>query len=509
MQTHRAAALLLATLIPLRSQTTAAVDGTVTDTLTGTPIAGATVELTPAAVTDPAVATQTDAAGAFRFPAILPGDYTAAFEKHGYASLLSDFPVTQPVHVAGTDVHLQADLAALTTLRGRVLDNSGHPVPEIIVEMSTAQGQPRTAVTDSEGRYVIEHLRPGAWLLSAAPSSLPPPEDGMIWTHTWFPDITDRAHATPIRIRGGELAGFDIRLRPVQPHKVTGTVLDERGDPVPGVPVSLREPGWTRGLRPGIQSGAEGQFEFRNVPPGNWLVVAETKDQSNRKAITPAPIATRDLDNLRVRLAPPFTVTGWIEGGHAGHDPARVLLIPADRPFDKNEPTAKEEDGGRFQIAGIYPGRYRIVPLADRPSSYLASVQLGEREIFGKEIDLAPGSPPIHILYKSDGGRVRGTVEKGEGAIVALLPLDESQSVLWEFPTILQCGANGAFAAENLRPGDYTALAIGRLDFALYRFFLNDSDWWPHLAAQGTPVHVEQTATATIDLKLFRWPDRN
>jgi hypothetical protein len=223
----------------------------------------------------------------------------------------------------------------------------------------------------------------------------------------------------------------------------------------------------------------------------------------------PAPITTRNLENLHLRLASPFTVTGWIEGGHAGHDPAKVLLIPADRPFDKNEPTAKEEEGGRFQIDGISPGRYRILPPAERPGSYLASIQLGEQEIFGKEIDLAPGSPPIHILYKSDGGRVHGTVEKGEGAIVAILPLDESQSFLWEFPTILQCGANGGFAAENLRPGDYTALAIDRRDAALYRFFLNDGDRWANLAAQGTPVHVEQAATISVDPKLIRWPDRN
>src|SRR4029079_13429483 len=135
------------------------------------------------------------------------------------ASLLSDFPVTQAVHVAGTAVHLQADLAALATLRGRVPDNTAHPVPEIIVEMSTPQRQTRTTATDSDGRFVFEYLRPGVWLLSAVPLHLPPPEDGMIWTNTWFPDITDRTNAAPIRVRGGELAGFDIRLRPVQPHK--------------------------------------------------------------------------------------------------------------------------------------------------------------------------------------------------------------------------------------------------------------------------------------------------
>jgi hypothetical protein len=146
------------------------------------------------------------------------------------------------------------------------------------------------------------------------------------------------------------------------------------------------------------------------------------------------------------------------------------------------------------------------VPLSERANSYLASVQ-GEQEVLGKEVDLVPGSPPIHIRYKSDGGRVRGTVEKGDGALVALVPIDESQSFLWEFPTILQCGANGAFAAENLRPGNYTALAIGRLDVTLYQFFLSDSAQWANLAAQGTPVQVEQAATVSIDLKRIRWPE--
>jgi hypothetical protein len=283
----------------------AVVEGRVTESITSAAISGVSVQLTRDGDLEGTYATQTDVAGAFHFDDVPPGDYVASFEKHGYASLFSDVPVTEPVHVASNAVHLQADLAALTTLRGRVLDNSKRPVPEAIVEMSTPQRQTRATVTDSEGRFEFKYLRSGFWLLYAVPSHLPPPEDGRIWTNTWFPDITNRAQATPIRVRGGELAGFDILLRSVQPHKVTGTVLDEHGDPAPDVSLTLREPGWSRDPRIEILSDVEGRFEFRNVLPGNWLGIAETKDEEKRKVITPAFITTGDLDNLRLRLAPP------------------------------------------------------------------------------------------------------------------------------------------------------------------------------------------------------------
>jgi len=60
-------------------------------------------------------------------------------------------------------------------------------------------------------------------------------------------------------------------------------------------------------------------------------------------------------------------------------------------------------------------GRYRIVPLlgdgATMYSYYLASLRMAEREVPGETVELTAASPPITILYKADGGGVRGTVE--------------------------------------------------------------------------------------------------
>ncbi len=47
-------------------------------------------------------------------------------------------------------------------LQGRVLDTTGQPLPAVLVEVETP-GTPRTAVTDAEGRYLVESVPPGSY----------------------------------------------------------------------------------------------------------------------------------------------------------------------------------------------------------------------------------------------------------------------------------------------------------------------------------------------------------
>ncbi|HMA22297.1 MAG TPA: carboxypeptidase-like regulatory domain-containing protein, partial [Gemmatimonadaceae bacterium] len=56
-----------------------------------------------------------------------------------------------------------------------------------------------------------------------------------------------------------------------QKVKLTGTVVDERGAPVPNVDLTLRRSNRTEGT---ARSGEAGQFDFGQVTPGTVLVIA-------------------------------------------------------------------------------------------------------------------------------------------------------------------------------------------------------------------------------------------
>ena len=48
---------------------------------------------------------------------------------------------------------------------------------------------------------------------------------------------------------------------------------------------------------------------------------------------------------------------------------------------------------------------------------YLDSVRLSERDITTDQFEIGPGLLPFRVVLKTGGGRVRGTVEEGGGAV--------------------------------------------------------------------------------------------
>jgi hypothetical protein len=128
---------------------------------------------------------------------------------------------------------------------------------------------------------------------------------------------------------------------------------------------------------------------------------------------------------------------------------------------------------------------------------------LGQHDVLGQEFALTPGSPPLRVIFKSDGGTVRGTVAEGEGATVVLAPADESllDSL---FIATTQAGEGGRFEFTNLRPGQYQAFAfdhIGDPDALTDPIFIKSQSAW------ATTVRVEHSQHAAVDLKVVRWPE--
>jgi hypothetical protein len=126
---------------------------------------------------------------------------------------------------------------------------------------------------------------------------------------------------------------------------------------------------------------------------------------------------------------------------------------------------------------------------------YLDAVKLGERDVTLEWIDVAPGMLPFRAVLKSGGGQVRGTVENGDGGIVALVPQDER---LRFGPFVVAAFFSGAaFSVEHVRPGDYYAFAL-QGDFNLGQ--MQDPAYAGPRLAGAARVRVEEGSPATATL---------
>ncbi len=69
------------------------------------------------------------------------------------------------------------------------------------------------------------------------------------------------------------------------------------------------------------------------------------------------------------------------------------------------------------------PGRYLVNPFPPA-GYYLASITLGDRDVVGQMVEFTSGSVPLRVVYRSDGGSIRGTVEECGNATIAIAPED-------------------------------------------------------------------------------------
>ena len=195
---------------------------------------------------------------------------------------------------------------------------------------------------------------------------------------------------------------------------------------------------------------------------------------------------------MQIRLAAPFTVEG---SAQSDVPPKGVYLTIVDGPSTYS--VYADVDGeGRFHLKGVYPGRYRINP-SSVAGHYLAQVRLGEQDVTGQTVDLARGGPRIRLVYRSDVGSVRGSVENGANSTVVLLGNGG-----WDFPANVHCMPDGKFELTGLRPGEYSAVAFNRVEWDL----LDEPGFVQRVTRGAAAVRVDPGGVASVDLRLTVWP---
>jgi hypothetical protein len=121
---------------------------------------------------------------------------------------------------------------------------------------------------------------------------------------------------------------------------------------------------------------------------------------------------------------------------------------------------ADPDADGNFDLRGVYPGAYRILAQGQPPMPfYLDSIGVGDVDATMAEVELSSGAVPITLVYRVNGGTVRGTVENCTSGSVALVP----QNSALRQPTFVRwatCDIGGHYGFVAVRPGDYYVLAF-------------------------------------------------
>jgi hypothetical protein len=497
----------------LHAQGGAPVEGTVASRITHAGLSGAGVSIVSTTGRRITYTTTTDPDGSFRFSAIdQDGEFTAIVSKTGY------LPFTVAAFRLGAAtgaVRLNVELSPLPALRGRVTDPDGHPVPEARVDLVGVSGNwSVTTKSGKDGAFVYQGSLPSpAFVLRALPpKDLPPPqstkEHPLVWAPTYYPDGAERSQA--VRIvwhRDADLEGYGIKLRAVPVFHVRGTVFDDAGAPVAGAAVKLLQaalPVMLALAAPDAQATTrpDGTFDLPGVRSGDWALAAAWKRGAQPLSATlRGRVSDKDWENVRIKLEAPFTITGVMEFPEAPQ-PGRFLPIVSLRPAEGSESPdnvlAPSGPDGRFAISGVHPGRYQVVANSPDAGVYLDSIRMGGREILGQTVDLMDGSLPLRVIYKNNGGSLRGNAEHCSDVLV--MPKDPvlQQS---EFLVGAPCDRAGHFEIPGLRPGDYYAVA-----------FTRGPDWMDsslaiHIAASGTLVTVQAGQSTLATLKVTPLPE--
>jgi hypothetical protein len=472
---------------------TASVDGVVTNSLTGSPLARVHVILKdPANKTSVQYGAQTTDDGKFSVAGIAPGSYSVSGERVGFAR--GRVYVTLKADDKKSD--LEVRLTQVGAITGRVTDAEGEPVERASVIAEGAEK--KEAGTDENGQFRIGGLAPGKYRVKAAHESsmyrffMMRPEiraDGTTEAFnatTYYPGVLTAKQAGKVEVRpDGESTGIDIQLMGVPFVRVSGKVA---GMPR-GAPQAYAFISW-RGGGQGNQLSPDGSFEFWGLDPGKYRLSASWGAPGGEETLlgpqvsTPTvefEVAGSNVDNIELRLVPDSDIAGWLEpdapDANEPTPPRTVTLRDVSNGSAIGTPAPVGADN-TFKLEKIDAGKY-IVGLS-WDSAYVKSMRLGTTETDGDVLDLSNGAAgaELTLVLGTVVGSVSGTVHDDVGNAAesrVILARDRGEDAIFAFQSF-KTKADGTYSFPNVPPGSYKLLAVPEddADLVLQRYGLTE-----------------------------------
>jgi len=159
-------------------------------------------------------------------------------------------------------------------LEGRVANSvTGEPVRKVTLTLRSISFVPGStgvsATSDAEGRFSFENVEPGTYRLSGE-------RPGFV--RQSYGARSSFSSGTPLSVSAGQnIKDLDFKLTPQ--GVITGKVLDDEGEPVPRVMVSVALQRQIGGRTETMYTGGEsandlGEFRIADLSPGSYVLQA-------------------------------------------------------------------------------------------------------------------------------------------------------------------------------------------------------------------------------------------
>jgi hypothetical protein len=404
-------------------------------TARGGPVQGASLALLRAQGEPEAAPTplevRADAQGRFVVN-VLPGSARLVAQAEGFAAAVSP----ELRLVGGSTREVTLDLTPRGSARVRVVTEEGEPVPGARVELIGAAAWEKIAAdADAEGVAALE----------AVPA-------GEAQVRVWAPRLS-MVTSAPFTVEAAQEAQVVVTLPPLR--GIVGQVQGPDGRPVRGAQVTLRPEG-DPGSASASHSGRAGEFHFRDLEEGRYLLIASHPRFSPSVEVR---VEARQGEPVTLQLQAGGAIEGEVLRSTGGAVEEFTVVVEAFAPEEGERmevgedraryfrPLRVKDAGGRFVLSELAPGRYDLY--VDAPG-----------EGYGRAQNLrvvARGRLTGVVVRVGDGALVSGRVVDArtrapvEGARVVVQ--DHARSSRGLGALVTETDAGGDFVFEGVAPG--------------------------------------------------------
>lgn len=518
---------------------TAVIRGRIVTSDTGTPIRRAQVRAFSGEMRESRGAS-TDGQGRFEIRDLPAGRWELSVSKAGFVTLRfgqrRPFEAGRPIELGEGETMAKADMALPRggAVTGRVVDEFGDPVAGTRVQAMryrTMQGNRQLMGvgndnTDDTGAFRLYGLTPGDYYISAVPQMgmfMEETSDTTGYAPTYYPGTGNVAEAQRVSIAvGQEMTGITFALLPTRAVRVTGSVIDSKGERLANGFVRMQDAAEGAAgmfMMRGGRVRPDGSFTISNVTPGTYTLIVNTgmgaPGEDSEFASMRVTVGNDDLTGINMVTNKGATVSGALVAapGSAGnltapgvmvmHQPGRaegMMMMGGMRP-------AKVDADGSFRVEGVQGERiFRIMGLP--PNWMMQAVMLNGDDITDKPVEFK-GSDEVtglQILVTDRVPEVNGrvTTAKGEPTRDYTVVIFPDDSKKWGFPSrFIRSGRadqDGMFKIRALPPDQrYLAVAVDYLEEGEG----GDPDFLEQMKERATPLSLGDGEVKALDLRLI------